>query len=179
MMVEAINIRSMQLADIEQVREIDLLSFSLPWPESAYRHELTENPASLCWVAEADDTGGRLRIVGMTVVWLILDEAHIATIAVHPDFRGRGIGTQMLTKILEEASRNGAREAMLEVRENNTVAQAMYRRFGFEVVFRRPRYYRDNHEDALLMNLSNLPARLADWQLEKSSKHQGLEGGNE
>jgi ribosomal-protein-alanine N-acetyltransferase len=114
----------------------------------------------------------------MTVVWLILDEAHIATIAVHPDFRGHGIGSLMLRTILEEAARKGAGEAMLEVRANNGIAQAMYRRFGFEVVFRRPRYYRDNNEDALLMSLDDLPGRLARWQSEDVANRGNMEGGS-
>jgi ribosomal-protein-alanine N-acetyltransferase len=92
----------------------------------------------------------------MIVIWLILGEAHIATLAVHPDFRGRGTGSQLLEVALQEARNKGAREAMLEVRASNHVAQALYDGYGFEVVYRRSRYYRDNNEDALLMNLENL-----------------------
>jgi ribosomal-protein-alanine N-acetyltransferase len=92
----------------------------------------------------------------MIVVWLILDEAHIATLAVHPEFRRKGVGSQLLEAALIEARNKGAREAMLEVRASNHIAQALYKDYGFEVVHRRPRYYRDNNEDALLMNLNNL-----------------------
>jgi ribosomal-protein-alanine N-acetyltransferase len=166
MMTNELNVRPMQLADLVEVLVIDRLSFSLPWPESAYRHELTENPAAMCWAAEIGEPIGGLRLVGMVVVWLIIDEAHIATIAVHPDYRGRGIGSQLLHVALTEAVKKGAKEAMLEVRANNSIAQAMYRRFGFQVVFRRPRYYRDNHEDALLMNLTDLPDKLANAALD-------------
>jgi ribosomal-protein-alanine N-acetyltransferase len=73
-------------------------------------------------------------------------------------------------KALIGAVEKGAREAMLEVRANNTIAQALYGRFGFKVVFRRPHYYRDNNEDALLMNLSNLQVKLADWKFELANE---------
>ena len=92
----------------------------------------------------------------MTDVWLIQDEAHIATLAVHPDYRGKGVAANLLHKVLFEAFKSGARKAMLEVRASNQIAQSLYKGFGFEIVTRRRRYYRDNNEDALLMNHDNL-----------------------
>jgi [ribosomal protein S18]-alanine N-acetyltransferase len=141
----------MKLEDVAQVHLIDQLSFSMPWPENAFRYELSQNSYSLCRIAYADLPDGRQLVVAETVVWLILEEAHIATIAVHPDYRGLGISRQLLVAVLCECIRRGARLATLEVRANNQVAQALYRRFRFEVVGRRPRYYRDNNEDALIM----------------------------
>lgn len=151
---EPVHFRPMQESDLEQVLAIDQLSFSMPWPLNSYKYEL-KNPAAMLWVAETK-TGESAGIVGVTVVWLILEEAHIATIAVHPDYRGLGIGKKLLAVALRESILRGAEEAMLEVRAHNLTAQAMYRTFGFEVVSRRPRYYRDNDEDALLMNLFHL-----------------------
>ena len=95
-------------------------------------------------------------MVGMIDVWLIQEEAHIATLAVHPDYRGRGIAANLLRKVLFESFKLGARRAMLEVRASNQAAQSLYKDFGFKIVSRRRRYYRDNNEDALLMNLDNL-----------------------
>lgn len=146
-------IRPMRLTDLKQVTAIDHLSFSMPWPEHAYRFELTGNPASLLWVAEADSPGEEKSVRGMIVVWLILDEAHIATIAVHPDFREKGIGKKLLAVALQESIQRGAREVTLEVRASNKVAQDFYLKFGFKVIGRRPRYYRDNNEDAVLMTV--------------------------
>lgn len=159
-LTELVCIRPMQLEDLEAVLEIDRQSFSLPWPESAYRYELLQNPASLCLVAETGVMQGHRQVVGMVVVWIIMDEAHIATIAVHPSFRHSGIGSLLLWEALNESAGRGARRAMLEVRASNIIAQTMYEHFGFKVVFRRPRYYRDNNEDALLMNLENLEEAL-------------------
>lgn len=153
------NIRRMTLDDISQVVAIDKVSFSLPWPERSFRFEVTENSAARAWVAEADG-----RIVGMIVAWLLVDEAHIATIAAHPELRRHGIASRLLIHALEYMRSEGARTSVLEVRESNLAAQEMYRKFGFEVSGRRPRYYRDNEEDAILMsiNLSNVAGQRSD-----------------
>jgi len=144
-------IRSMSLDDLEQVVAIDQASFSLPWPERSFRFELTDNPASRCWVAES---GGR--VVAALVLWLIVDEAHIATIATDPAMRRQGIGQALLIHALKSATQEGARRALLEVRASNEAAQAMYRKLGFVESGRRPRYYKDNSEDAILMSLEPL-----------------------
>lgn len=148
-------IRKMTAQDIHAVAELDRMSFSLPWPEKSFVFEVTSNPAARCWVAEAENG----RVVGMLVLWLIVDEAHIATIASHPDFRMQGIGAHILTEALRAAREEGAQRALLEVRAGNAAAQAMYRKFGFEVAGRRPRYYKDNGEDAILMTLEDLEAQ--------------------
>jgi [ribosomal protein S18]-alanine N-acetyltransferase len=165
-----VQIRRMQEYDLEQVQAIDRLSFSLPWPANAYRYELKENPSSLQWVASTpvDSLEGQageapMRVVGVIVVWLILDEAHIATLAVHPDSRGRGIARALLAKALIDAIRRGARQATLEVRSGNEAAQRLYHDFHFDVVGRRPHYYKDNLEDALIMTASNLDVAYLDW----------------
>ena len=151
-----ITFRSMRKDDIDSVIEIDRLSFSMPWPKSAYIHDLSKNPAALLWVAEESSPNKESIVVGMIVLWLILDEAHIATLAVHPKHRGQGIATGLIELVLFEAHQRGASTAMLEVRTSNQAAQALYKHFGFKVVHRRPRYYVDNKEDALLMNLEDL-----------------------
>ena len=145
------NIRRMTLDDLAQVVAIDKVSFSLPWPERSFRFEIADNPASRAWVAELDG-----KVVGAIVAWLLVDEAHIATIATHPDFRRQGIAGKLLIHALEYMRSEGARISVLEVRESNAAAQEMYRKFGFEESGRRPRYYRDNSEDAILMTLRDL-----------------------
>ena len=145
------NIRRMTLDDLAQVVAIDTASFSLPWPERSFRFEITDNPASRAWVAEIDG-----KIVGMIVAWLLVDEAHIATLATHPAFRRQGIARKLLIFSLQSMMSEGALTSVLEVRESNAAAQEMYRKFGFEESGRRPRYYRDNDEDAILMTLHKL-----------------------
>ncbi len=138
-------IRKMELADLPAVSELDELSFSQPWPAEAFTLEFA-NPNSRCWVVEVDE-----RVAAALVLWRVLDEAHIATIAVHPDFRRQGLGKALLTTGMEAAYAEGARIYHLEVRAGNLAALEMYAAFGYEVVGRRPRYYQDNGEDALLM----------------------------
>ena len=150
-----LSIRRMAVDDIPAVVALDHMSFSLPWPERSFRFELTENSASRCWVAESDG-----KIVGMIVAWLLVDEAHIATIAIHPDFRRRGIARKLLTHALHFMKGEGAQSSFLEVRESNSAAQEMYRKLGYEESGRRPRYYKDNEEDAILMTLDNLKDNL-------------------
>ncbi|HEX9090646.1 MAG TPA: ribosomal protein S18-alanine N-acetyltransferase, partial [Anaerolineales bacterium] len=151
--------RLMKLEDVGRVHEIDVLSFSLPWPEKSFRFELTENPSTLAMVAEIQPESASALLIGTSVVWIILDEAHIATIAIHPDFRGRGYGKRLLAETLRRSILRGARLATLEVRASNLVAQQMYREFGFTIVGRRLHYYRDNDEDAILMTVDNLGSR--------------------
>lgn len=164
MSVLQLKIRDMTLDDLDEVHQIDQLSFSLPWPKKSFQYEVADNQFSTCWVATlnpkhtAGSTGQVMNssidsdvIVGMAVVWLVVDEAHIATIAVHPEFRGLGIGRQMMAAILDDSRRRGMDTATLEVRASNHIAQAMYKNFGFEVVGVREKYYKDNQEDALIM----------------------------
>jgi [ribosomal protein S18]-alanine N-acetyltransferase len=155
--------RPMALEDIPRVHEIDVLSFSLPWPQNSYQFELTQNPSTLAIVNELIPPGAIPIIIGMAVVWIMVDEAHIATIAIHPQFRGHGIGKKLLAETLRRSIQRGATLATLEVREHNSIAQQMYQKFGFEIVGRRLRYYQDNNEDAVLMTLSKLGDGYLSW----------------
>lgn len=156
--VEEVLIRAMTLEDLPAVMEIDRLSFPLPWPERSFRYEVLENPASNMLVAGPLGSEDH-RPIGFAGFWLIVDEAHISTIAVHPDWRRTGVGAELLVAVLDLADRLGAEMATLEVRVSNEAAVNLYRKFGFRIVGRRPRYYRDNDEDALLMTLRGLRHR--------------------
>ncbi len=145
------SIRKMTVEDVPAVAALDQISFSLPWPERSFHFEVTGNPASRCWVAEADE-----RVIGMIVAWLFVDEVHIATLATHPDFRRQGIAQKLLTHTLRYTHDEGAVTSFLEVRESNLAAQEMYRKFGYESTGRRKRYYKDNDEDAILMTLEKI-----------------------
>ena len=150
----------MDLADVPGAYALDVLSFSLPWTERSFHYEVTENANARNWVAELSQDGSA-HLVGMLVLWFFLDEAHIATLAVHPEFRRRGIAKRIMQTALRAAYNEGATRALLEVRAGNQAALNMYKEFGFEIVGRRNHYYHDNDEDALLMNLENLPLFLS------------------
>ncbi len=163
--VQGLIVRRMEEQDVPQAHAIDVASSVLPWSEHSLRFELNHNPAARLWVAEVKDESGVERVVGLLVLWVIVDEAHIANVAVHPDFRRQHIGQKLLTRGLLSASEEGVRSVYLEVRRGNQAAQALYRRLGFFETGIRPRYYRDNHEDAVLMTLENLqPDAVQRWE---------------
>lgn len=141
----------MRLDDVASVHEIERLSFATPWPAYAFEQELKGNRLARYLVARAGE-----RIVGFAGIWLMVDEAHITTFGVHPDWRRQGIGRQLLLNLAELSLAIGARRMTLEVRVSNTGAQALYRTFGFDIVGRRPHYYTDDGEDALIMTTPSL-----------------------
>ncbi len=141
----------MQEMDLDAVHAIDQLSFSAPWSRRSYENELNDRRLSRSWVAVL---GGS--IIGAIVAWLLVDELHIVTLSVHPQHRRRGVARSLLRTALAEARQRGAVSAALEVRAGNRPAQELYRDFGFKIVGRRPNYYQDNGEDALLMTLGKI-----------------------
>jgi len=143
-------LRGMRLDDVPAVAAIDRESFPLPWSESSFRHDLTANPAAHLIVAE-DASGGVRRIAGYAGYWLVVDEAHLSTLAVAPAWRRRGVGEHLLRHAMDLAARQGAGMMTLEVRVSNVAARTLYRKLGFRVVGRRRQYYKDNLEDAILM----------------------------
>ena len=139
-------IEPMRLEDLEAVHRIELASFSSPWPPNAYRSELETNRLASYLVARIDG-----EIVAYGGMWLMVDEAHITTFAVHPAWRRQRIGERLLLAFLDVAAARQAREATLEVRLSNISARRLYEKYGFRPVGVRPRYYSDNNEDALIM----------------------------
>ncbi len=158
--MQKIQIRRMTSADLDTVADIDSISFSLPWPRNSFEYEL-RNPVSRLWVLEVEDSSGLKRLAGMICAWVIENEGHIATFAIHPDFRRLGLGGRLLGTALLDAAREGVELVYLEVRRSNLAALQMYEKFGFRMTSIRAGYYSDNHEDALMMTLEDLdPLRL-------------------
>jgi ribosomal-protein-alanine N-acetyltransferase len=152
-------VQPMALSDIDQIIEIEEAVFAAPWSARAYRFELTSNPNSTMIVVRRQPQPvlglqpwrPRQPILGYAGFWLLVDEAHIATIGVRPAEQGKGLGELLLVSLLERASDLGVQRATLEVRISNLKAQAMYEKYGFETVSLRRRYYADNDEDAFIM----------------------------
>jgi ribosomal-protein-alanine N-acetyltransferase len=144
-------VEPMRLDDVAAVHEIERLSFRTPWPAYAFEQELRGNRLARYLVARAGE-----HVVGFAGLWQMVDEAHITTFGVHPDWRRQGIGRQLLLNVAELATAIGARRMTLEVRESNVGAQALYGAFGFDVVGRRKAYYTDDGEDALVMTTPEL-----------------------
>ena len=161
-------VQRMALQDIPEVMAVEKESFPLPWSATAYRHELAQNEHSHYvvvrqrglsrvyprrrwidrWLKKPES---QPPVIGYGGFWVLGEEAHISTIAVHPDWRGQGIGELLLAAMVDLAVALEAQVVTLEVRVTNIVAQNLYRKYLFEEVGRRRRYYRDNNEDALIM----------------------------
>jgi ribosomal-protein-alanine N-acetyltransferase len=157
-------LRPMRGEDIEQVHALETRIFPTPWSLNSYLFELERNPASEQWVIETWADHDEWQIVGYSVCWKLGDELHIANLAVAPDFRKQGLGRRLLGHVLVRALESEMQSATLEVRSGNLAAQALYASFGFQVVGRRKRYYRDNNEDALLMQLPHLQEQIKEAQ---------------
>ncbi len=116
-------------------------------------------------------------IIGFAGLWLMVDEAHITTIAIHPDFRRRGLGEFLLVSLIDIAYSIGAKWVTLEVRVSNYNAQNLYRKYGFREAGVRHRYYSDNQEDALIMwtDEINSPSYKQKFQELKSALMRKLE----
>lgn len=144
-------VEPMRLEDLPAVHAIEIASFTAPWPPHAYRSELESNKLAHYLVARAGDT-----VAAYGGMWLMVDEAHITTFAVHPAWRRQRIGERLLLAFLDLARDRHAREATLEVRLSNLAARRLYEKYGFRPVGLRPRYYSDNNEDALIMTTEPL-----------------------
>jgi ribosomal-protein-alanine N-acetyltransferase len=140
----------MTTGDLQQVLDIEGVSFRSPWRKEHFRFEIRDNRHALNRVARLDDG----RVLGYLCAWVLPPELKINNIAVHPGFRRRGIGRWLLRCVLEEASRAGCTTAALEVRPSNRAARHLYRDHGFVEVGRRKAYYREEGEDAILMEAS-------------------------
>ena len=174
-------IEPMTLDDVDTVSAIEKECFSLTWPASAYRREIRDQSSSRYIVAryvpsdgspspssdagrhrgflsnifglrqQAETQPGRGQIVGFAGLWMRLDEAHVTTIGVRPDYRGMGIGELLLAALFDITLDMGGSWLTLEVRVTNVVAHSLYRKYTFREAGVRKRYYSDNGEDALIM----------------------------
>lgn len=203
--VMPLTLRAMTEADIPHVVEIERASFPTTWPGTAYQRELERNSLAQYIVAVVEEDaappvvappppgrwsrllarfrvggvaqrGSSERIAGYLGLWFILDEAHIVTVAVSPEQRGRGIGEALIAEAITIARRRESTMMTLECRVSNTTAQRLYDKYGFTRAGIRKRYYSDNGEDALIMTIPSLSdngflTRLAE--LERRRAHRG------
>lgn len=145
-MRDSLIIRRAEEGDAKVMAQLDTICFAMPWSEKSFLHEITENDLALYLAAEV---GGIL--VGYAGIWAIIDEGHITNVAVHPDYRRKGIAKALMEVMLENCREEGILYQTLEVRPSNLAALRLYESFGFQAVGRRKGYYEDNGEDALIM----------------------------
>jgi [ribosomal protein S18]-alanine N-acetyltransferase len=164
---------SMRLEDVPTVSEIEQIVFTLPWSVNAFNYELRNNPASEYlvlryepWVNASPRKTGLFEpvrrllkapqtdssLLGYGGFWMMLEEAHICTLAVRPEWRGRGLGELLLVALIEHALQRQAEVVTLEARVSNVRAHNLYQKYGFKTIGRRKGYYSDNGEDAFVMS---------------------------
>jgi ribosomal-protein-alanine N-acetyltransferase len=148
-------VRKMRASDIEQVSRIERTAFATAWSVQAYVTELA-NPNATYLVATCGRNGVQENVVGYSGLWVVMDEAHVTTIAVKPDCRGRRVGERLLSEMLFLARRQGANRATLEVRSSNIVAHRLYAKYGFVWAAVRKNYYSDNNENADILWINDM-----------------------
>jgi [ribosomal protein S18]-alanine N-acetyltransferase len=147
-----LTIKPISVDEIESVVILDRLCFGGLWSIDSYRRELTNDNSHFLGISidrtlEPETSG----IIGFGCFWAILDEAHITLLGVHPQYQRQGLGTLLLTALLDKARSIEMARATLEVRASNQGAIDLYERFGFQTVGRRKKYYQDTGEDGIIM----------------------------
>ena len=142
-------IRRATPADVRAMWKIEQASFPAPWSRWTLLGELA-NPVSATLIAGTTPPTP-WKLLGYVIFWVAAEEMHLLNLAVHPERRGRGIARRLLTEALKLARQKGALIAWLEVRPSNAPARALYKSFGFKEAGRRPKYYRETDEDALIL----------------------------
>ncbi|MGC1379637.1 MAG: ribosomal protein S18-alanine N-acetyltransferase [Candidatus Baltobacteraceae bacterium] len=152
---EGLAIAPMAPSDLAAVTRIERASFSTVWPSDAFYNELRTNKLAHYFVGRLGD-----RVVAYGGIWVILEDSHITTLAVDPEFRQRRFGEVLLLRLIDEAIERSAAWMTLEVRQSNRVAQQLYRKYGFTTVTMRAGYYSDDNESALIMWAGSLKSEL-------------------
>lgn len=143
----------MEPGDMAEVVAVERASYSPGWPSTAFERELTQNAMARYIVLRTAESG---QVEGFAGLWLMVDEAHVVTVAVLPELRRRGYGRVLVHALMEVALHHEMAAATLEVRASNVAARGLYRSYGFYEVGERKRYYADNHEDAVIMTTEEI-----------------------
>ncbi len=153
---EDLLIRRMRIVDIPEIMQIESVSFGKHhWSEDSFRYEIKNQIGRYYSLIHRKED----RLIGYGGYWLIFDEAHITTIAVHNEFRGNGLGDLLLVKMIDRMGTQSVKWVTLEVRTSNTSAQNLYYKYHFRSMGTRPRYYQDTNEDALIMTTENIQSQ--------------------
>ena len=139
-------IRQANENDVKLITELEKTCFSTPWSEQSFFEEITRNELARYAVAEVGE-----QIIGYAGLWLVTDEGHITNVAVHPDFRRKGIARALVSSLIKTSLREGADKFTLEVRASNAEAISLYKSLDFFECGIRREYYDDDGEDALIM----------------------------
>jgi len=157
-----VNIRKMIFKDLDEIMEIEKRSFPTPWTKTMFLESLSSEIYKNFVIEEQNE------VIGYIMLYYIQDEGHITNFAINPLFRKKGYATKLLSYVIDYFKKKSIVEFFLEVRESNKVAINLYRKFGFEIIGRRKRYYSDTNEDAFIMHL--------DLNRKKDTENERLAG---
>lgn len=150
--MEKVKVLRMTKEDVEDVFHIEeLIHPNHHWSKDSFYNEIANNLAYYYCVKNEND-----KILAYIGVWQILEEAHVTTLGVHPDFRGLQLAQILLIQALKDCYKNMIKYVTLEVRESNVPAISLYEKFLFESIGMRKKYYQDNGENALIMFTQNI-----------------------
>lgn len=169
-MINSLQFKPLTPVELPAVLELDKLCFGGLWTLEGYQKEMAsdcshflllyvDGVADISKVAGTEERSPaqfshletEVKLVGLGCFWSIVEEAHVTLLAIHPEYRRRGLGKLLLHSLLKKAREIGLERATLEVRSSNQSAISLYEKFGFKVAGKRPRYYQDNNEDALIL----------------------------
>ena len=145
-----VEFRKMLASDADEIAAMEEVTFAMPWSRKDFWAEAINENATYV-VGTVED-----KIAAYAGAWISFEEAQVTNVAVHPDYRGQGIGTKLFAKLIEEVKTKGVTAITLEVRPSNEAAIKLYEGFGLKSVGRRKGYYLDNGEDALIMWNTNI-----------------------
>ena len=143
-------------SDLEEVVKIESVSFPEPWSLAMFYHELILPFSHFYVMREDSQEEKKSRMMAYGGFWMVKQEAHITNLAVHPDYRNRGLGNEFLRFLLEKAKNLGAKVATLEVRTSNKVGLRLYEKWGFQKTKIKRGYYAYTGEDAIVMEKRDL-----------------------
>lgn len=146
-----IEITRMTRDDVPEIAELEKICFTLPWSEKSFRDEMANR---LAIYFTAKDNG---KCVGYEGFWNVSGEGDVTNVAVLPEYRRRGVGSSLVAEMIKTAEKLKLEMLTLEVRKSNAAAQKLYKKFGFEILGERKRYYSDNGEDAYIMTRTFTP----------------------
>jgi ribosomal-protein-alanine N-acetyltransferase len=156
-----LELRRMRAEDVPEIMDIESVSFGRHhWSEESFYNEMNNNVGRYYSLLKQASGSEPPKLLGYCGFWLILDEAHITTVAVHPDYRGNAFGELMLVQTMERSYCSSIHWVTLEARVSNYNAQNLYYKYGFASVGLRPKYYQDNQEDALIMTTADIASEV-------------------
>lgn len=150
------DIRMATLENLDELAALEMACFSVPWSKKSFEAELKGNQFSRILMVPHSEYGLEVQVIGYICVWMVFEEIRFLNLAIHPEFRRRGLATQLIGEAIRLGREEGCCRGMLEVRESNHAAKKLYESFNFQAYATRKSYYTNPTEDAILMILEPL-----------------------